>query len=277
MRRLIKRLSAAAMCVLIFLFSAVDCSAAGLSGSMSVPSMVTKGKNFTVGLQAQCPEKLGTVMFTVVFSENVSYRTCRVNDSNGYIKSYCTDNILRVVYINTLGINVSNINKLVDVTFKAADDLGSGTVQVYTSYSASVNEQDLKDSAGIEYSFDIVSKTGGSVPQARGTELKTRAPGRSSSAAAKNKNKKESGSANKRSSGSKKDSNDKKSGGSSHSKAESGAGGISQLNIAGQNNGLTLFLAGGVFALAVAAVAVCSYFAGKKNAGSKGEKHNNKN
>lgn len=145
MRRLIKRLSAAAMCVLIFLFSAVDCSAAGLSGSMSVPSMVTKGRNFTVGLQAQCPEKLGTVMFTVVFSENVSYRACRVNDSNGYIKSYCTDNILRVVYINTLGINVSNINKLVDVTFKAADDLGSGTVQVYTSYSASVNEQDLKD------------------------------------------------------------------------------------------------------------------------------------
>lgn len=160
------------MCVLIFLFSAVDCSAAGLSGSMSVPSMVTKGRNFTVGLQAQCPEKLGTVMFTVVFSENVSYRACRVNDSNGYIKSYCTDNILRVVYINTLGINVSNINKLVDVTFKAADDLGSGTVQVYTSYSASVNEQDLKDSAGMEYSFDIVSKTGGSVPQARGTELK---------------------------------------------------------------------------------------------------------
>ena len=193
MRRLIKRLSAAAMCALIFLFSAVDCSAAGLSGSMSVPSMVTKGKNFTVGLQAQCPEKLGTVMFTVVFSENVSYRACRVNDSNGYIKSYCTDNILRVVYINTLGINVSNINKLVDVTFKAADDLGSGTVQVYTSYSASVNEQDLKDSTGMEYSFDIVSKTGGSVPQARGTELKTRAPGRSSSAAAKNKNKKESG------------------------------------------------------------------------------------
>lgn len=263
------------MCVLIFLFSAVDCSAAGLSGSISVPSMVTKGKNFTVGLQAESREKLGTVMFTVVFSENVSYRSCRVNDSNGYIKSYCTDNILRVVYINTLGINVSNINKLVDVTFKAADGLGSGTVQVYTSYSASVNEQDLKDSAGMEYSFDIVSKTGGSVPQARGTELKTRAPGRSSSADAKNK--KKSGSADKRSSGSKKDSNDKKSGGSSNSKAESEAGGISQLNIAGQNNGLTLFLAGGVFALAVAAVAVCSYFAGKKNAGSKGEKHNNKN
>ena len=121
MRLLIKRLSAAAVCAVIFLFSAVDCSAADLSGSMSVPSMVTKGKNFTVGLQAQCPEKLGTVMFTVVFSDNIQYKSCKVNDSNGYIKSYCTDNILRVVYINTLGINVSNINQLVNVTFKAAE------------------------------------------------------------------------------------------------------------------------------------------------------------
>ncbi|MGO5080842.1 hypothetical protein ACTQ3L_02335 [Oscillospiraceae bacterium LCP25S3_E4] len=269
MRLLIKRLSVAAMCAVIFLFSAVDCSAADLSGSMSVPSMVTKGKNFTVGLQAQCPEKLGTVMFTVVFSDNIQYKSCKVNDSNGYIKSYCTDNILRVVYINTLGINVSNINQLVNVTFKAADDLGSGTVQVYTSYSASVNEQDLQDSTGTEYSFDIVSKTSGSVPQARGTELKTKAPSSSSSAAAKNKNK--SSSANKKSSSAKKDSS------ASYNEADSEAGGISQLNIAGQNNGLTLFLAGGVFALAVVAVVVCSYFAGKKNGNSKNEKRNNKN
>lgn len=128
-------------------------------GFIDMPSQVVKGESFTVNLQAQCNSDVGVVMFTLVHSDNVKYKDCKVNDNScGYIEDFYTDNTLSVFYINTKGITATSKTNLVEVTFVADDTTAIANMQVCTSYGASSDEVELDGDSGGEYVIEITDK-----------------------------------------------------------------------------------------------------------------------
>lgn len=166
MKRLIKILSAFMMIAVLVLNSSIACMGYDvLNCYANVPSMVEKGKGFTVNLQVQCNTSVSVVMFTVVHSDGIKYKGCSVNDgSNGYIEKSYSDNRLTVMYINTKGISVVEKRNLVDVKFEAEDYITSTDIQLCTSNVASSDELALECGEGKLYSVEIVEKAPNNKP-----------------------------------------------------------------------------------------------------------------
>ncbi len=166
MRRLIKILSAFLLMVVLTLNSSIACMGYDvLNGYANAPSMVEKGKGFTVNLQVQCNTNVSVVMFTVVHGDGIKYKSCSVNDGScGYIEKAYNNNTLTVMYINTKGISAVEKSNLVDIKFEADNYTTSTDIQVFTSNAASSDELVLESSQGKLYSIEITEKVTNSKP-----------------------------------------------------------------------------------------------------------------
>lgn len=160
MKRILKICLTCFVTIYFVLFSSINCIGySTIYGFANLPAQVIKGKSFTVSLQVQCNSDVSVVMFTLVHSDELEYKSCKVNDNScGYIEESYSDNALSVVYINTQGITATDITNLIDVTFKAEDIVTTADVQIYTSYGASSDETALASDNGKEYNIDIVEK-----------------------------------------------------------------------------------------------------------------------
>jgi|GEM_PF-2916916 len=265
MKRVVNLIGCVLITIMVAMMSFVPCFAVSLSGSVNVPSQVTKNKSFTAELQAQCNEKIGVVMFTVTNSDNIKYKSCKVNDgSSGYIEIVQSDSMLKIMYINTAGINISDVHTLVEITFVSDDAVGNGYIEIHTSYSTNINEEELSDSNGTIYDIEIVEKAVNDPPPATGTRVNSN--GSSSSNVSKNKNssKTNSSTAKERVTTSGVQNNAAEAVDDAGDNAT--ASQHKTVNALSDTNGVLLFVAGGIFVLAVVSVIVCSYFMGKRHA-----------
>lgn len=231
-----------------------------LYGIISVPSQVTKNKNFTANLQVQCNSPVSVVMFTLVFGNEVEYKSCKVNDSdNGYIEKYQDGNTLKIMYINTDGVDTTNVRTLVDVTFKAGNNVSDTSFEVYTDYSTNSNEQSLTDTTGTIYDFQIVEKASSSVSSANGRTVSNSSSSQSNSSKSSN---------NEAIPEREKSTVDN----TEDTPTDSTTGNNNVVNVLNSDNNILIFIAGGSFALALGAVVFISYNAGKKRLKSKKDK-----
>lgn len=160
MKGCLKLLSFALIMVAFMINSSIPYTAYDtLCASVEAPSEIEQNKSFTVSLQAMCSSTVGVAMFTVVHSDNIEYKNCRVNDGDsGYIEEVYCDNRLSVIYINTSGIVATKPTSLVDITFKADNAPSTAYIQLYTSNGASADEKPLASDNGKEYCINIVEK-----------------------------------------------------------------------------------------------------------------------
>lgn len=267
MNRIIKVNAILLLAIILIVTEVFSCYAQEiLSGSINIPSQVTKSKNFTADIYAQYPGKIGVVMFTVVYGNDIEYKSCKVADgSSGYIESSQEDNTIKIIYINTAGLDISDRHSLVQVTFKAGSNKADSYVEVYTSYSTNIDEEPLIDNNGEHYNIEITDKAVENPSLASGTSVE-----RNISSSSRGTQHSSSGDGSARegavSSGALKNS---KSANDTDGDDEIPSGTDTQdstmINVSSQNNNFMIFAAGGIFALAVAAVVLCSYVMGKKH------------
>lgn len=234
----------------VILMTALTCNAQNsVNSSIDVPSQVTQNKNFTLGLQIQCNKSVGVTIFTLKFGDALEYSSCKVNDnSNGYIVHCQENNVLKVTYVNTSGIDVSSAKTLIDVKMKATK-IDKTWLEVYTTNSASIDEQALDDSECMRYDIEVVEKaTSNSSAKGRATS-KSSSSSKNSSIANNSNNKNITR-------------HDNNSSEIPTSYAESN---YDTVAVSGVNKSAMLFIAGGGFALAIVAVIFISYKAGKNN------------
>ncbi len=232
-----------------------------LSASVEAPLEVEQGKGFTVGLQAKCNSTVSVVMFTVVHSDNIEYKECKVNDNDsGYIEEMYSDNGLSVIYVNTAGIVANKPTNLVDITFKADTAPSTAYIQIYTSNGVSSDEKPLVSENGKEYSINIVEKV-----TAKQSASERKLENSSDLEADSNENSSaESSAINKKIPDTKTDLHD--------IPVAEEIRVVSSIDVSEAGN-VKFFIAGTIFAVAVIAVIGISYKTGKKNAG----KHIRKN
>lgn len=240
---------------IVILANVFNCNAQGIvNSSIDVPAQIGKNKNFTLSLNIQCDEPVSIVIFTLSFGDSLEYAGCKVNDnSNGYIVEFSENNTLKVTYINTTGIDVSSTKALIDVTMKATE-IDKTWIEVYTTNSTSSNEQLLSDADCTHYDIDIVEKIT-SNSSARGITINSNSSSNKNSSTTNNSN-------NKNITNNKailNKSNDNSSGITNNSAEPN----YDTVAVSGVNNSAMLFIAGGVFALAVVTVIFISYKTGK--------------
>ncbi len=267
MNRIIKVNAILLLAIILIVTEVFSCYAQEtLSGSINIPSQVTKSKNFTADIYAQYPGKIGVVMFTVVYGNDIEYKSCKVSDgSSGYIENSQEDNTIKIIYINTAGLDINDRHSLVQVVFKAGSNNADSYVEVYTSYSTNIDEEPLIDNNGEHYNIEITDKAVENPPLASGTAVE-----RNISSSSRGAQHSSSGSGSARegavSSGTLKNS---KSANNTDGDDEIPSGTDTQdsttINVSSQNNNFMIFAAGGIFALAVAVVVLCSYVMGKKH------------
>lgn len=221
-----------------------------LYGSVNVPSQVAKNKSFTVNLQVQCNSAIGVVMFTLVHSNEIEYKGCKVNDGScGYIENSYNDNTLSIIYINTQGITVTEVTNLIDVTFEAKDTVTNTEVQIYTSYGTSADENTLVSDNGRGYTVGIVENVTNKQP-ADGIKLENSSASISKSySSAVNKEIPD---------------NDNETE-TIETLATDETTTVSNNINAARSSGVNLFFSGTIFAIAVVIVIFISYKTGKKN------------
>lgn len=258
--RILSKLLTTLLVVFMMLWS-VPCSAANvLQGSLKVPSQVAKERLFTVKLQAQCSSELSVVMFTLEYNGDIEYRKSTVSDNGvGTIQCVNENNTVRVVYLNTVGINVSEATPLADVTFKAGEALTDANFKVYTAYSTSSNEVALEEGNGMEYTVEIVEKVS-STSNATGNQLE-KTTEESDEKVINNK----SDNVSKDSENSDVNTSENEST-VDHSvilPTEKSSG--NSITVNPQNSNVMIFIAGGAFALTVVVVVAVSYRLGKNS------------
>ncbi|MEE0859298.1 MAG: hypothetical protein U0M12_07530 [Acutalibacteraceae bacterium] len=238
----------------------LPCSAEDiLYGTVNVASQVSKNKNFTANLQVQCNTPVSVVMFTLVYGDELEYKSCKVNDNDsGYIEKYQEGNTLKIMYINVTGIDTTNIRTLVDVTFKTCNNTCDTSLEIYTNYSTDSNEQSLIDSTGIVYDLQIVEKVSSNVSSANGRTLNS-----SSSSKISNSSSNNNESIPKRT---------ENNADNSENTTENATENKNVVNVLNDDNNILIFVAGISFALAVGVVILVSYNAGKKHSKHKKEK-----
>lgn len=166
MRQLIRGLSAFIVTIVLTINSSITCMGYDvLNCYADVPSMVEKGKGFTVNLQVQCNSPVSVVMFTVVHGDGIVYKGCSVNDGScGYIEKAYRDNTLTVMYINTKGISAVEKSSLAEIKFEAENYTANTDIQIYTSNAVSSDEFVLESSEGKLYGVEITEKVANSKP-----------------------------------------------------------------------------------------------------------------
>lgn len=244
----------------LMLCCGITCSATDvLQGSLEVPSQVEKERLFTVNLQAQCSSKLSIVMFIIEYSDNIEYRNTVSSSDNGTVVCNGENNAINVMYINALGVDVSQPTTLAQATFKAGDTPSDVKFKVYTEYATSYDEQELDEGDTIEYTVEIVEKiTDNSTPTDNKSEAST-------------KKSDEKPTHNNTSDNSVDDENlistpteiESLQEGSENTSTEKSSTDLASVN--NHNNNTIIFIAGGLFALTVVVVVFVSYKLGKKH------------
>ncbi len=255
MSRVIKILSAFILVVIFTLNSSIVCMGYDvINGYANVPSVVEKGKGFTVNLQAQCNTSVGVVMFTVIYDDGIKYKSCSVNDgSSGYIEKSYSDNKLTVMYVNTKGISVIDKTNLVDIKFEADDYANTVDIQIFTSNSASSDELVLESGLGKLYSIEITEKATDNKP-AQSKDINSDKPEKATNSTQSVADNKPIPTQQ------------------SSETLSNNANIDKRVLTVEKPNDIGLFFAGGVFAVAVVLLVFMGYKSGKKKADSKNEK-----
>lgn len=263
MKRCLKLLSFGFIMVAFMINSSTPCIAYDtLYASVEAPSEVEQNKSFTVSLQATCSSTIGIAMFTVVHSDNIEYKDCKVNDSDsGYIEEVYSDNRLSVIYINTSGIVANQPTSLIDITFRTDNTPSTAYIQLYTSNCASVDEKTLVSDNSKEYSISIVEK----VKNKQSASERNLENSSASSVESNENSSSDSSAINKRIPNTKTDLH--------NIPVAEDITVVSSIDVAESGN-VKFFLAGTIFTTAVISVIGISYKAGKQNTDKQIDKNN---
>lgn len=234
------------------------CADPCIDSTMNIPAEVQTGKSFeaTVNLASlNSSSNLGTVLLTVNFDSSViTYKSASLISSKGSINDFCNGNTLKIIYLNTAGLSLSEgYSDIIKLKFTAPNNACSSNISIGASQAVSVNEQYLSVNDNIEYTLSFSEKAVNSSVSASGRRIQNTASSASS-----------------RSKSSKASSNSKQS---SKVKASSETGeeqqGLNSLNINTEQSPFfsyyILFLSGIVFACGIGVIIFIAYKVGKKN------------
>lgn len=237
------------------------CAEPCIDGTLNIPAEIQTGKSFEADVNLASlnyPANLGTVLLTVNFdSSAVTYKDASLISKSGSIKSFCNGNTLKIIYLNTSGLNLNDdYSDIIKIKFTAPSNPCSGNISIGVSQAVSVDEYYLSVNDNIEYSLAFSEKAVNSSSSARGRRIKNTA----SSASSKNK-------ASKSSKASKAKASDR-----SEEKEEQA---LNSLNFATEEvpffSYYILFLSGAVFACGIGIIIFIAYKAGKKNGKSESD------
>lgn len=107
-------------------------SAENISFALSDNS-TNNNRLFTISMKAECDKSLCAASFEFTYDKSMfSFRSADSDDDSTILKSYESDNSVKVVFLNTSGKNINNGSVIFDLTFKAIKN-GTGYIDFYAS------------------------------------------------------------------------------------------------------------------------------------------------
>lgn len=252
--------------IMFLLFSALIFSASPtafcadpcIDSTLNVPAEIQTSKSFEADINLASlnyPANLGTVLLTVNFdSSAVTYKNASLISKNGSIKSFCDGNTLKIVYLNTSGLNLNaDYSDIIKIKFTAPSNPCISNISIGASQAVSIDEYYLSVNDNIEYSLTFSEKAVNSSSSARGRRIENTAS-----------------SANSKKSKSSKASADEVSKVKANNEmVQEEEESLNSLNIGTEEvpffSHYILFLSGAVFACGIGTIIIIAYRAGKKN------------
>lgn len=117
---------------LVFASAFTAFSAENISFTLSDNS-TNNNRLFTVSMKASCSKKLCAASFEFTYDKSMfSFRSADSDDDSTILKSFESDNSVKLVFLNTDGKNINNGSVIFNLTFKAIEK-GTGYIDFYAS------------------------------------------------------------------------------------------------------------------------------------------------